>query len=102
MKKSTLPLILAAIALASVGTSQAHNRVFGIGSTDLAEYDTDGDGVLSDEELAAAKEARRAERKQAILDEFDLDGDGELNEDEKTAYREAREAERGRRPPSHH
>ena len=52
----------------------------------LAEHDGDGDGELSDEERAAAKAARTAAR----LEEFDGDGDGELSDEEAAAARAAR------------
>jgi hypothetical protein len=52
----------------------------------LEEFDADGDGELSDEERAAAHEARHA----AILAEFDADGDGELSDEERAAARAAR------------
>ncbi len=95
MKKSTLPLALAAIAVTVFTTNADARGVFGLGGSRLAEYDTDGDGVLSDEEKAAAKEAREAAR-QAFIDVHDTDGDGVLNEEERAAAREAREAERAR------
>ena len=74
MKKTILPLALAALALMSAHSVTAHG-VFGLGGSKLAEYDTDGDGTLSEEERAAAKAARE-EARQAIIDEFDGDGDG--------------------------
>ena len=99
MKKPILPL-MAALALISLGTADAHNRIFGLGGsiTDLAALDTDGDGVLSGEELAAAKAARKAAAEQARLDAYDADadgdGDGILTGDEKAAAKAARDAER--------
>jgi hypothetical protein len=66
----------------------------------LAEFDADGDGELSEEECAAAREAHRAEREARretrlaeLLAEFDADGDGELNEEERAAAHAARQAE---------
>ena len=55
----------------------------------LAQFDADGNGELSDEERQAAKEARRAER----VAEFDTDRDGELSEEERQAARAARQAD---------
>ncbi len=94
MKRTTLPFLLMAVAFTSLGSATARDRVFGIGNADLSVYDTDADGVLSDEELAAAKEAIRAAKVQEKLDEFDSDGDGVLSDEEKAAAREARQAER--------
>ena len=51
---------------------------------DIAQYDTDGDGTLSDDERDAAREAMRAER----LATADTDGDGELSRSERRAARE--------------
>jgi len=49
---------------------------------ELAEqYDSDGDGELSDDERDAAREA--------FMEEFDTDGDGELSREERHAVREA-------------
>jgi len=69
------------------GTRRHHGKLF---PCLLGEYDTDGDGELSDEERAAAVADRRAE----ILAEYDVDGDGELSDDERAAAREGRQAER--------
>lgn len=58
----------------------------------LERFDTDGDGVLSDSEREAAREARRAEREahhQAMLAKYDADGDGALSEEERQAASEA-------------
>ena len=72
----------------------------------LEQFDTDGDGQLSESERSAAREAggwggrggedfeaRRAE----ILAEFDLDGDGQLGESERRALRESGMMRRGGR-----
>ncbi len=48
----------------------------------LEKFDKDGDGTLSDEEMAAAKQARE-ERIRALLAEYDRDGDGQLSDEEK-------------------
>lgn len=55
----------------------------------LAQYDTDGNGELSRDERQAMKDAR----KQVALENFDIDGDGELSREERRAAREARRAE---------
>ena len=57
---------------------------------DLTAADTDGDGVLSDAERQAFREARMAE----ILAEFDVDEDGELSAEERAAAKAAKRAER--------
>ncbi len=55
----------------------------------FAEADTDGDGQLSAEELAAAHEARRMERRQAglerMINRLDENGDGVLSVEEAAA-----------------
>lgn len=50
----------------------------------LQQYDTDGDGVLSDTEKAALKAALEVQR-QALITKYDADGDGVLNEAERAA-----------------
>ena len=49
----------------------------------LQQFDTDGDGQLSDTEKAAAKAAREAK----MLEKFDTNGDGILSDDEKPQRR---------------
>ena len=72
-----------AVAIAAVlfgGTSLAADKV---------EFtDTDGDGVISAEEITAAREVNRS----TILAEFDVDGNGELSRDERRAAKDARRA----------
>lgn len=68
----------------------------------LEQYDKDGDGVLSETELAQQeadrqdREKRRAERAAERLEKalaaYDADGDGTLSEEEKKAGRDARRA----------
>ncbi len=80
----------------------------------LKKYDKDGDGKLSDEEKAAAKEAMKDHKpatpdqpapggpggrggfmSEEIIKKYDKDGDGKLNDEEKAAAREGmREAMR--------
>ena len=50
----------------------------------LKRYDKDGDGKLSEEEKAAAEEAKKK-----FTAKFDKDGDGKLSEDERKAMRES-------------
>ena len=52
----------------------------------MSMFDLDGDGVLSDEERDAMRQAIRAE----MLERFDLDGDGEISREERQAARQAR------------
>jgi Ca2+-binding EF-hand superfamily protein len=62
----------------------------------LKQFDTDGDGKLSDAEKAAAKaawEAKRAEHEKEMLAKFDKDGDGKLSDEERAAAHEAMKAE---------
>lgn len=64
----------------------------------MSRFDTDGDGVISESERAAIREAmmerRREEMLQRMLPRFDLDGDGVLNDAERKAAEEALEAMR--------
>ncbi|MCK4276165.1 MAG: EF-hand domain-containing protein, partial [Phycisphaerae bacterium] len=65
----------------------------------LERFDRDGDGKLSKEERAAAKEAWEA-RQTEIIRKFDKDGDGKLSEQERAAAKKAAKtprAEIGRR-----
>ncbi len=57
-------------------------------ATAIQQYDTNGDGELSRQERKALKEARRA----AMVLQFDADGDGELSRTERKAAKEARRA----------
>lgn len=54
----------------------------------VALYDTDADGELSRDERRSMKDARRAE----MLSQFDADGDGELSREERRAAKDARRA----------
>lgn len=51
----------------------------------MGEFDADGDGILSEEERRAMRDAMRAE----WLARFDLDGDGELSREERMAMRQS-------------
>ena len=56
----------------------------------LSEAD-DGDGVLSIEEITAAMEQRRQERREArLMRRFDIDGDGEITLEELETQQEKR------------
>ena len=72
----------------------------------LKKFDKDGDGKLSKEERAAAKEfkdKRRGEEGRGgklrgkILRRFDKDGDHKLNETEREALKKFRDSHRGRK-----
>ena len=52
----------------------------------LKKFDKDGDGKLNDEEKAAWKAAREAEKK-AMLEKYDTDKDGKLSDEEKAAMK---------------
>lgn len=56
----------------------------------LESADTNGDGVLDEEERRAYREAKRAE----LLAAYDADGDGRLNAEERQAARDGRRADR--------
>ena len=51
-----------------------------------SRFDTDGDGVISDEERAAAYEQRKLEREIA-MEKYDADGDGRLSRSERESAR---------------
>jgi Ca2+-binding EF-hand superfamily protein len=61
-----------------------------------AKMDLDGDGEISREERMAARQARfeNSERGQALMRRFDLDGDGVLNADEQAALDEYNQEQR--------
>jgi len=82
--------ILIAAALLGLVSLAGHDRNFGDGTLPdfLAEYDVDEDGVLSEEERQAMKDARAEARAERIA-EIDTDGDGTISEEERAAAREA-------------
>jgi hypothetical protein len=59
----------------------------------FAQLDTDGDGKVSESELAAIRDARRAER----FDRLDTNGDGSLSRAEMDAAHQKRAEGRGKR-----
>ncbi len=59
----------------------------------VMEFDANGDGVLSEEEKAAAIAAREQE----LIETYDTDGDGALSDEEKAAAREDLAAQRAAR-----
>ncbi len=63
----------------------------------LERFDADGDGVLSDDEKSAARDAMKkqgAEKRQRLLERFDADGDGQLSDEEREAAHQARKERR--------
>ena len=103
--------LLAAFALTSffgVDASAQDGKRKGKKDAILKKFDKDGDGKLSAQERAAAKEfkdKRRAEdgrdgkRRGKVLRKFDKDGDGKLNRAERHDLRKFRDnrREKGRR-----
>jgi len=62
----------------------------------LKEFDKDGDGKLSETEMTAMQEARKAKweaQQKATLAKYDADGDGKLSEEEAGKARADRQAE---------
>lgn len=95
--KTTLTLILAALVV-TTGFTYARPRGGAPAGGDrpvppavLAEFDTDGDGVLSDAEKAAMKAAMES-KKEEFIAKHDADGDGVLNSEERAAAKAAMEA----------
>lgn len=70
----------------------------------MEQFDTDGDGTLSETEREAAKQAKKGESRrqggrndeirQKMLERFDADGDGKLTGDERQQAREAMQQKR--------
>jgi len=54
----------------------------------LAQFDADGNGELSRDERRSMKDARY----ESMLSQFDADGDGELSKEEKSAAKDVRRA----------
>jgi len=97
--------VLACLPLAASAQDGAKKR-HGKKEALLKKFDKDGDGKLSKEERAAAKEfkdKRRGEEGRGgklrgkILRRFDKDGDHKLNETEREALKKFRDSHRGRK-----
>lgn len=96
--------LLMAMPLATAGDREQRRAEI------LEQFDTDGDGQLSEAERQAARESgafsgrsgkrgRGGKRRQEILEEFDADGDGQLSEAERQAARDSGKfGRRGRHP----
>jgi len=91
--KTQLTLMTALVFGLAIGHAQADGRSFGDGTLPdfLEVFDTDGDGVLSEEERQAMREARH-QMHQGWLEHWDTDGDGVLSEEERQAAIEAMRA----------
>jgi Ca2+-binding EF-hand superfamily protein len=81
---SVLALAIAAPAIAE--DSEGSKKRGAPRARGFDQYDTDGDGRLSDEERTAARDKRHKQR----LEEFDADGDGEISQAEKSAAHKTR------------
>lgn len=97
MKKSTLAKLVTLAVVAMLISPAIGNAFGGRGLNDDAkgdpssgprippfmaqQYDTDGDGQLSQQEREAAQAA--------ILEKYDIDGDGKLSREERRAVRDA-------------
>jgi Ca2+-binding EF-hand superfamily protein len=84
-----LSILLIAIQFLG-GYALAGPKTFGDGSLPdfLATYDTNGDGMIDEEERQAMVEARKAAREERRA-EIDTDGDGVISEEERQAARQA-------------
>jgi len=76
--------LTAVLGTLAMGAGTAH----AFGMTSLKLSDTNGDGVISADEIRAALEQGKAE----ILSQFDANGDGELSREERKAMKDARRA----------
>lgn len=59
-----------------------------------ADYDKNGDGVLSQDEKETARKEWQKQRNEWAMKNFDKDGDGQLSPEEKDQVRQARKAYR--------
>lgn len=71
------------------GNSEGRRGGFGAMLDRASEFDTDGDGILSDEERREMMRTLRDEMRSEWMDRFDLDGDGELSREERQAARQS-------------
>ncbi len=79
---TSIGLAIPATAQDGSGPARGENRAARL----FEQFDTNGDGQITEAEIAAAREARFAEA--------DTDGDGQLSVDELAAQAEARQADR--------
>jgi hypothetical protein len=89
IQRGTLVACAAAIAIAAAAPAFAGDE----GPQEnqrarvIEEFDSDGDGRLSETERKAAREARGAGR--GMIEKFDTDGDGVLSTEERKAFNES-------------
>lgn len=86
----TLTILFAAVlSMMAFAQVNAGERTFGDGMLPefLQVYDTDGDGVLSEEERQVMNDARQ-ERREEWIAQWDKNGDGVISEEEKVAAQE--------------
>lgn len=80
--------LIASVAARAEGTEKKAEKPIPPGV--LKKYDKDGDGKLNDDEAAAWKAAREAEKK-AALEKYDANKDGKLDDSEKAAMKADKE-----------
>lgn len=90
MKNAKLIIACALLAGAGLAPCQIREKTFGDGMLPsfLADFDTNGDGRIDEEERQAIIEARKAAREERRA-EIDTDGDGVISQEERDAAREA-------------
>lgn len=83
-------LIIACTLLAGLAPCHSREKTFGDGllPSFLADFDTNGDGRIDEEERQAIIEARKAALEERRA-EIDTDGDGVISPEEREAAREA-------------
>jgi hypothetical protein len=84
MKTSMILTVVALALWALAPGAVAEDRTFGNGALPsfLQIYDVNGDGVLSEEEKQAMRDARE-QRREALISQWDADGDGVISEQER-------------------
>jgi hypothetical protein len=93
-------VLIGALTAGAIGIASAHGDDGDRGgrrAAMLQKFDANHDGVLSDAEKQAMRDARKAQfeaRKQEMLAKFDANRDGVLSDAERQAMRDARVAER--------
>jgi len=84
-----------AVGLATVAYAEPEGPMQGKRQEMLKKFDTNGDGVLSDEERAAAREQHITK----MIEEFDADSDGKLDRTELSASLKAMRERHGKQGP---
>lgn len=95
MRRATTIILAGAIGMCFMADADACDKK---GNRDgsrrdeiIKKFDKDGDGQLSEQERADAREAfkaKMAERKAELIKKYDKDGDGKLSEEERKAARD--------------